>query len=156
MTVALRPEKPDDECFLRLLIADTVTAELGAAAWPEPMRGHLVGIQCTARRQAVRSHFPDGRSWIVLVAEEPAGWLYTADLPDEVRVAEIMLAAAHRGRGVGTAVLRQVIRDADKPVRLWVNLSNVKALRFYERLGFQRIGGDEVQHLLELPAGNAC
>lgn len=157
MNLSLRPEQPADEPFLRRLIAATVAAELGAESWPEPMRTHLAGIQCDARRTAVRTHFPDGASYVVLVDGGEAGWLFLARSAEEVRVAEIMLASEHRGRGVGSAVLRQVLQDAgDTPVRLWVNVMNHDAVRFYERLGFRRVGGDEVQHFLEYRAGVRC
>jgi ribosomal protein S18 acetylase RimI-like enzyme len=157
MNIDFRPEEIRDESFLRSLLTAAVIEELGAEAWPEPLRTHLVATQSSLRLQAVRSHFPDGESRIVLIDGEAAGWLYLARLPGELRLVEILLAGARRNRGAGTAVLKNVIEAAaGKPVRLYVNVMNVRATRFYERLGFRRIEGDEVQHFMERPAEIPC
>lgn len=53
---------------------------------------------------------------------------------------------------VGTAVIRQLLAAAavtGKPLRLSVAVTNRAAIALYERLGFHRIAGDEVQHLME-------
>jgi ribosomal protein S18 acetylase RimI-like enzyme len=160
MTVSFRPETPEDEPWVRELIVEAVGQELGAHSWPEPMRSHLLGIQYTQRRNAVRLHYPEGESRIILADRAAAGWIYLAALPDEVRVAEVMVMAGYRSRGLGSEVIRRIIADADaagKPVRLRVNVTNVRAGSFYERLGFQRVGGDELQHLMErVPSAEIC
>jgi ribosomal protein S18 acetylase RimI-like enzyme len=160
MTVSFRPETPEDELCLRELIMEAVSQELGADSWPEPMRSHLLGIQYTQRRYAVRVHYPEGESRIILADGKTAGWIYVAALPDEIRIAEIMVMAGSRSRGVGSEVIRRIVAEAGpsgKPVRLHVNVMNVRAASFYERLGFQRIGGDELQHLMErLPSAEIC
>jgi ribosomal protein S18 acetylase RimI-like enzyme len=152
MTVTLRPESGADGPFLHDLIRATIAAELGADAWPEPMRSHLVGIQCAGRRQSVRASHPDGQSHILLADGQPAGWLFTAHLPTEIRLVEIMVLASHRGQGIGSAAISGIIDDARrerKPVRLTVNVTNTGATRLYERLGFRRTGGDAVQSIME-------
>ncbi|MGO9261742.1 MAG: N-acetyltransferase family protein [Bryobacteraceae bacterium] len=157
MTISLRPEETGDEPFLRRLITATITQELGADWWPEPMRSHLLGIQYSARRQSIRDRFPAGQSGIVLVDGAEAGWLYVAKLEDEIRLVEIMLLEEHRGKGAGTELIRQVIETAgNRPVRLSVNVMNTGAARLYERLGFRRIGGDDVQQLMEYSAVAPC
>ncbi|SPE25732.1 putative Acetyltransferase [Candidatus Sulfopaludibacter sp. SbA3] len=157
MTISLRPEQPDDGPFLRHLITTTISQELGADFWPEPMRSHLLGVQYSARCQFFRDRFPTGESSIILLDGVAAGWLCVAALADEVRLAEIMILPEHRGKGAGTAVIRRVVENAgDRPVRLSVNALNTNAARLYERMGFRRIGGDEVQHLMEHPAGATC
>ncbi len=150
MRISLRAESGADEPFLRRLILETVTQELAAESWPEPLRSHLIGLQYAARRQAVRTHFPDGHSRIILVDDQEAGWLFVASLADEVRLAEIMILVECRGQGIGSTVIRRLIEHAgDTPVRLLVNVMNSRATHLYERLGFRRVGGDEVQQLME-------
>ena len=160
MTVSFRPETPGDEPYLRELIEEAVAQELNTDSWPEPKRSHLLGIQYTQRRHAVRLHYPEGQSRIILADGAAAGWIYLASLPEEVRIAEIMVMAGYRNRGVGSEVIRRIAADAaasDKPVRLHVNVMNVRAGGFYQRLGFQRIGGDELQHLMErVPSAEIC
>jgi ribosomal protein S18 acetylase RimI-like enzyme len=152
MQVARRRETPQDGAFLRRLIIDSVARELGAEAWPEPMRGHLLGIQYEGRRQSHRTDYPDAASEVIEADGKDAGWLVVTTMPHEVRLVEIIVAAEFRGQGIGSAVIGDVLAAAEsagKPVRLHVNVTNSGAIRFYERLGFHRIGGDEVQHLME-------
>ncbi len=82
------------------------------------------------------------------------GWIVVTTMPHEVRLVEIMVGAEFRGRGIGSAVIGEVLASAEsagRPVRLHVNVTNIAAIRLYERLGFRRIDGDEVQHLMEKP-----
>ena len=146
MRGSLRPSTPADESFLRRLIAETITLELGASAWPEPMRSHLVGIQASARRATA------GDSYIIESEDSPEGWILVACLPHELRLAEVMVATELRGCGIGTAAIRQVQAMADtarKPLRLSVNLTNAGAIRLYARLGFRVVESNEVQQVME-------
>jgi len=152
MKVSRRSETPEDEPFLRRLIIETVTQELSAWAWPLPMRDHLLGIQYQSRRAGVKTQFPDGSSQIILANGEDAGWLFIADLADHIRIIEIMVSPGYRGKGLGTAILREILAAADnvrKPVRLSVNAMNNGAVRLYQRLGFRHVSSDEVQHQME-------
>jgi ribosomal protein S18 acetylase RimI-like enzyme len=152
MTITLRPGTSQDETFFRRLILETIGIELGASAWPEPMRSHLLSIQYEGRRRSYRAGYPETESSVIQVDGEDAGWVAVAALPNQVHLAEIMVLPELRGRGIGTAAIRGILataRDAGKPVRLNVNAMNLAAIRLYERLGFRRIDGDEVQHLME-------
>ena len=153
MRITLRPESPaaDDE-FVRHLVVETIAGELGAHHWPERLRSQVLGVQLATRRQGPRVSFPEGESRIILLDGQPAGWIYTATLDDTIWLAEIMVAPEQRGKGVGSAAIRQVLALAArsrKPVRLTVNVLNTGAIRLYERLGFRRTGGNEVQHEME-------
>jgi ribosomal-protein-alanine N-acetyltransferase len=56
-------------------------------------------------------------------------------------IVTIDVASAHRRRGVGRALLREVVRRLEESgalrIRLEVDLRNGGAIRFYERLGFR-------------------
>jgi ribosomal protein S18 acetylase RimI-like enzyme len=150
--VTLRPETAEDEPFLRRLILETIAGELCASAWPEPLRGHLLGIQYAARRQSHRTNFPQAASYIIRAAAIDSGWAVVIDMPNEIRLVEIMVSPEMRSRGIGTAVIRQILATAaasGKPVRLNVNVTNRAAIALYERLGFRGIEGDEVQQVME-------
>lgn len=152
MTVTLRPETPADEPFVRSLFLDTVAQELGASAWPEPMRSHLLGIQYTARRQSHIANNPTAASHVIQADNVDVGWALVNTMPLEVRVLEIMVLPGMRGSGIGTAVIGEILSTAaaaGKPVRLNVNVTNQGAIRLYQRLGFRKIGQDAVQYLME-------
>jgi predicted GNAT family acetyltransferase len=159
MTVSLRSEMDADERFLRRLVTETVAEQLGARAWPEEMRGQLLALQYAARRQSIHAAFPEGESRIIEVDGEGAGWLFVAEMEQEIRLVDIMIVEAHRHKGIGSTVIRQVIEGAaanGKPVRLTVANMNPGAERLYERLGFCRVGGDEVQHVMEHRQPQLC
>jgi ribosomal protein S18 acetylase RimI-like enzyme len=157
MKVTLRPERPagaegDDDAFLRRLIIDTVALELGAAAWPEPMRSHLLDIQYTARRQARRADFPAAVSQIVQVDGVDAGWVVVARMPDALHLVEIMILAEMRARGIGSAAIGLIVQSAvndGKPVRLSVNPLNRAAIRLYDRLNFRIVQRGDAEYLME-------
>jgi ribosomal protein S18 acetylase RimI-like enzyme len=158
IAATLRPERPADKDFLRNLITATIALELGAAAWPEPMRSHLLQVQYSARRHARLAAFPDAEpadsqgkyaSYIIEADGVPAGWLVVAAMSCETRVVEIMVAPELRGKGIGSAALRQVLATAAGPVRLSVNIANGAAIRLYERLGFRKVEQDDLQFLME-------
>ena len=150
MSVHLRPESTDDEVFLRRLITATITLELGADRWPEPMRTQLLAIQYRNRRMGPRSGFPGGESHIIQSHGEAAGWLFFVRAETELHIVEIMVLPEFRGRGIGAEAIKQIFAlAAGRPVRLTVNVLNDGAIRLYERMGFHRVGGNEVQHEME-------
>ena len=152
MQIKRRRETSADEAFLRRLIVETVGRELGADGWPEAMREHLLGIQYQGRRQSHRVNYPDAASEVIEADGRDAGWIVVMTMQHEVRLVEIMVAAEFRGQGIGSAAIGDVLAAAEsagKPVRLHVNVTNGGAIRLYERLGFRRIDGNEVQHLME-------
>ncbi|MDJ0938313.1 MAG: GNAT family N-acetyltransferase [Woeseiaceae bacterium] len=55
---------------------------------------------------------------------------------------QILIAAEHRGKGYGTALVRSFVSDARarcRPLRLRVLHENHRARHFYERLGFVEV-----------------
>lgn len=132
MTICQRLATEADEPFLRKLILDSVTEELMAWSWPEPMRSHLLEIQYSSRRQSIRARFPNAEDKIVVVDSIPSGWFAKAALDDEIRWIDLIIAANQRGKGFGNgcsdgrdrrieprAQARQVLR---KRYECWSNV----------------------------------
>ena len=145
MTISRRPEAADDAPFLRRLIHDTVAADLDAAGWPEPVRSQILEIQCACLRATITKYACVSRE-VILVDGVDAGWLVVAESSGQIRLVEIMLGSEFRSRGIGSSLIRQLIanaRAAGKSVGLCVRVSNTRALSLYERLGFQRVAGNE-------------
>lgn len=152
MKVSWRPETPEDEPFVRYLIVENVSLQLSASFWPEPMRETLLGMQYSARRDSIRNRYPEAQSRIILLDGEKVGWWVVALLPYEVRLVDIVIHVGQRGKGIGSAVIQELLEiahDGSRPVRLNVNAANSGAIRLYARFGFQDVSGDEVQRSME-------
>lgn len=52
---------------------------------------------------------------------------------------QMYLSLSHTGQGIGTRLLREIIRTAHGPVRLFTFQENLQARRFYERHGFKAL-----------------
>ncbi len=147
-----RPEAPGDEAFLRQLMTEVIAQELGAAAWPEPLRSQLLGLQTRTRLEVARNR-PAATSRILQAGGVDAGWMLTSRAGgmkdgEIVWLVEIAVAAPFRGCGIGSAALRELLAGG-VTVRLHVNRTNTRAIALYTRHGFRPVDSDEIQLLME-------
>jgi len=137
-------------------------ALLGSATFLESYAGFLdagdIEAHCATEHSAAvyARYLAASQARVYAAAAEPGGALvgYAVACPLEFALPDATPAdyelrriyALHRyqGKGVGYALLRQVIaaaRELDyKRLVLGVNVDNAAAIRFYERQGFIRIG----------------
>jgi ribosomal protein S18 acetylase RimI-like enzyme len=97
--------------------------------------------------------YPDGRFLVVLGDGVPIGRLYLGRLADEIRIVDIALLSDHRGVGIGSRLIDDVIAEADSAglaVRLHVEPWN-PALRLYERRGFRVVAERGAYLFMERP-----
>jgi GNAT superfamily N-acetyltransferase len=136
--------------------AGTREEELAPLGWDEGQRQAFLTMQFHAQDRYYREKFSDAAFLIVLCHGRPAGRLYVHRGAEEILIVDIALLPDYRGRGIGGALLGDLLAEADragKPVRIHVEHAN-PALRLYQRLGFVRVGDTGVYHLLErLPPG---
>lgn len=155
MRLFRRLEKPDDEPFIRQLMIETLTEHLAAWSWPEEVRERLLDAQYRIRRQGFRASAAECPGTIVLIDEEPIAWYVAADFDDEIRLVNLVVRNAHRGKGIGSEILQQLLGDSDRSgrtLRLSVAMNNQRASELYARLGFRRTGSDGVHYFMERPA----
>lgn len=93
----------------------------------------------------------DGRDYSVIVVDgEPCGYCSIEHRPADVHVRELVISPRHQRRGLGTAILRSVMRAAEErsvPVVLGTLHEN-QARRLYERLGFREFDSTETHVLM--------
>jgi ribosomal protein S18 acetylase RimI-like enzyme len=136
--LALRQVEPGDEEFLYRVYAGTRAEELAPVPWDEAQKHAFLRSQFDAQSRWYREHYARATYEIVLVDGEPAGRLYLHRGDTEIRIVDIALLPEHRGNGVGTSLLSDLLAEADtagKRVTIHVERFN-PALRLYERLGF--------------------
>lgn len=94
-----------------------------------------------------RSRFDPSRQQIVVVGDRDVGVLAVEQRLDRVALGTSEIAPEEQGRGLGAAIVRDVLADAfgrGLPVALRVN----RARRLYERLGFVETGRTETHGLM--------
>lgn len=149
--IGLRPITDDDLPFLEHVYGSTRAEELAVTDWSEERKAAFVHMQFVAQHAYYREHYAGCDFQVILVDGAPAGRLYVHRRPTEIRLVDIAFLPEHRGSGLGTALLAQLMAEATaagKPLRIHVEIFN-RALRLYERLGFRRIVDRGVYWFLE-------
>lgn len=151
MRIGWRRAQPDDEPFLYELYANTRTEEIDAFGWNAAQKEMFLKLQFTAQRQHYDIAYPDAEHRIILFKGCPAGRILVFRSEREIVLVDIALLPGHRGGGIGTALIRGLIDEAEAmglPLRLHVEKHN-RAARLYERLGFSLIGETGVYYEME-------
>jgi ribosomal protein S18 acetylase RimI-like enzyme len=154
-TVRLRPAQADDRDLLLATYASTRADELATIPWSDAEKAAFVAMQFDAQDRSYHEAYPEGEFLVVTHDHVPAGRLYLVSLESEVRVVDIGLLPAHRGMGIGSALLRSVIFTADEAglaVSLHVESWN-PAKHLYERLGFRSVEARGIHEFMRRPAG---
>ena len=108
-------------------------------------------MQFRAQDTYYRGQFKRASFLVVELEGEPIGRLYTDRREDEIRILDIALLPEYRGRGLGSALMQEILAEAaeaSKAVRIHVERFN-PALRLYERLGFRHCQDQGVYLLME-------
>lgn len=153
--ITFRPEKPEDEPFLYRLYVSTREQEMSYVDWPDEQKTAFLRQQFGAQTYHYKTHYTDADYSIILFDGAPAGRLYVNRKPADVRIMDILLAPEHRGSGIGTVLLREILEKAataGQSVSIHVEQDN-PALRLYERLGFRQIDTFGVYLLMEWKPG---
>ena len=83
-----------------------------------------------------RGNFHPDKTRVILSDDRVIGFLGVREEDDALYVAQAYIIPEYQGRGIGTALMREVLADG-RPVVLKVTKLNTGARRLYERLGFQ-------------------
>jgi ribosomal protein S18 acetylase RimI-like enzyme len=147
----LRPATEADLPFLLAVYASTRTAELAVTGWDDATKDAFLRQQFEAQHRHYQEHYRDTSFDVILAGGVPAGRLYVARWPQELRIVEVALLPAFRGQGIGSGLLRELLEEGaqtGRRVSVHVEKQNpAKAL--YERLGFRVVADEGVYELME-------
>lgn len=139
---SLREETPEDYPFLEGLYISIRWPELARASWPEEDKLAFLKSQFALQCRHYRTFYAESEFAVLERDGTPAGRIYVHRDARDYRVVDISIAETFRNRGVGAALLRAVIEEAEtngKTASVHVEKSNA-AQRLYRRLGFEAAG----------------
>lgn len=149
--LCLRPAEPGDAELLFQIYASTRAEELAVVPWDAATKEAFLRQQFTAQDTFYRATFPDATYDLIVSGDDVLGRLYV-DRGEQIwRVLDIALLPGHRGSGIGTGLLGEILIEATqagKPVQVHVERFN-PARHLYDRLGFSEIEDQGVYLLLE-------
>jgi ribosomal protein S18 acetylase RimI-like enzyme len=153
----LRPATDADRAFLVELYASVREPELALVPWDEATVRAFVEQQYAAQDMHYREHYPGATLDVVEVDGERAGRLYVHRGAGDMRIMDIALLPAFRGRGLGTRLLHALIEEAERgalKLSIHVEVGN-PARALYARVGFRPVGEQGVYMLMERAARHA-
>ena len=137
----LRPATDGDRAFLRAVYGGTRVEELAAVPWTDAEKAAFLDQQFSAQDTHYREHYPTAEFLVILDGDEPVGRLYVDRWKREIRIMDIALLPQARGRGIGSALLGELIEESErsgKALSIHVELEN-PARSLYDRLGFEEV-----------------
>jgi len=148
--LTFRPITDADLPFLSCLYASTRTEELSVVPWSQEQKAVFLQNQFDAQHAHYQKYFGGSDFLVIERAGEPIGRLYLSRVGSEHRIVDIALLSEHRRKGLGEALLRDVLDEAvraGKPVTIHVEKFN-PAMGLYRRLGFVAAGEEGAYDLM--------
>lgn len=134
----LRPQRDGDQVFLASLFEST-RGELRLIDAAPDFIEELIELQFRAQREGYGAQFPNAMYFIVEWQGQSVGRAAVDFGPNEIRLIDLALLPAARGKGLGANVIRALQMAAAKasaPLTLTVAQNNPRAAQLYAGLGF--------------------
>lgn len=150
LAVDYLPAGDDDLAFLEEVYVSTRAQEVAGTGWSEELQRQFLGEQFSLQHRHYRTHYAGAHWLIVLKGETRVGRLYLVRWPAELRIIDIALLPEARGRGIGSAILADLLAEAhaqELAVSIHVERTN-PALSLYLRLGFAKAGEHGIYDLM--------
>jgi putative acetyltransferase len=114
-------------------------ASLLSTLWVRSWQDAMPAIDFEARRGWIAG-FLEGAGLLTLVADAGGVQGFVTIEPARAYLHQLVAAPEVKGRGVAMALLAAAKVQAPDGLMLDVNQANARAVRFYEREGFERLG----------------
>lgn len=136
--VSLRAMTDADLPFAAAVYASTRHDELAQTGWPQPMIDAFLAQQHDAQHAHYSAHYPGISRQAIQQQGADIGRLYLYAGASDLRIVDIALLPAARGRGIGGALLADVLAYAQaRGLRASIHVEQQNpARRLYIRAGF--------------------
>lgn len=137
-SIRTRATEPSDREFLYGVYASTRQEELAATGWGAAEIETFLRMQFNLQH-AQYQNYPTASFDVILVDDVPAGRFYVDRGKEEIRLVDIALLPEFRGRGIGSRLIGDLVREADtKGLVLSLHVErNNPILGFYSAQGFR-------------------
>jgi ribosomal protein S18 acetylase RimI-like enzyme len=155
--LAFRPITDTDLPFLARVYASTRAEELAVTPWTDAQKAAFLDMQFQAQHTHYQRYYPEADWLVTMRGGEDIGRLYIERWPRQHCIIDIAFLPAHRGQGLGAALLRDLMDEAaavGKAVAIHVEKYN-PAMRLYRRLGFKTEEDNGVYDLMHWTAAPA-
>jgi len=150
--IGLRPVVNEDDEFLYNLYKLSRVEEFSVVPLTEEQFDAIMRMQYSARKGSYDAQFPDSEHSIITMDGVDAGQIWVDRGKDEHRLIDISISDAFQNKGLGTALLKNLIvqaQQAGATLRCAVATNNPGSLRFHERLGFAITSQDDMYYQME-------
>jgi GNAT superfamily N-acetyltransferase len=106
------------------------------------------------QQQLFAAEFERHPGEIIQVHDQDVGVLVVEERPDELYLRRLLLLPEHQNQGLGTDIVRSLLRraaDTGRPLSLHVLKANPRAAALYEREGLKTVTADEIRVLMRTP-----
>jgi ribosomal protein S18 acetylase RimI-like enzyme len=137
----LRAIGTDDLPFLSELYACGRAAELAPVPWSAQQKRDFLQQQFDLQHAYYEKNYPGADRWLIGLDDQRIGRIYIYRSANDIRVMDIALMPDYQRRGIGSALLRELIEEADAmavTITLHVEADN-PAVALYRRLGFEHL-----------------
>lgn len=158
MAISLRPASPLDQAFLFQLYVRTRSPEVAGFGWSPEQQVAFLRMQYSAQRRWYETAFPQAEEQMVELDHAPIGRMIVWKAGDgATTLVDISLLPECRGQGIGGGLIGDLMEECKKanvPLRLQVLRTN-PAVRLYQRLGFHKVGEDDLYFQMQASAGSS-
>lgn len=159
MPLYVRPTLPEDEPFVYQLIRQVMYDQLLAHLWDPTYREALLDLQVRAKAGSYTVVHPRADHAIIMLDDKAVGRLLIDRAGSCYHLVDISVLPKYRSAGIGTRIVLGLCMEAEmmgKNVRLYVSITNPRAIELYKRLGFRVIEDRFTDLLMEkTPADRA-
>ena len=111
----LRPAGPGDAELLYRIYASTREDEFAVVPWDAPAKEAFLRMQFAAQDTHYRAAFPDASYDLIVSGADVLGRLYVDRGETAWQVIDLSLLPRHRGKGIGTRLLTDVLAHVGAP-----------------------------------------
>ncbi len=140
--LTLRSVTQADLEFLYRVYAGTREDEMKLLPWSNDEKEAFLRSQFQFQQQHYRQSYPDATFAIIVVGNDEIGRLYVQRRVEEILIIDIALLPEHRGKGIGSRIVRDLLQEASETGRsvvIHVSKTNAAAISLYQRLGFEPV-----------------